>query len=492
VTFATFACALAVLVEPLAAVSDATRAVTANGIGLRVLETTTDLSKRLSRMPDVTFHRGVPKRMWVIHVDDTVRYQRLIGVGAAMTDSSAWLIWTKLRPAARDQLMRNLFSQSGDHLTFLRVPMAASDFTVGGRPYTYDDMPPGNTDPQLKRFSVDHDDAYIVPAIRRAMSLNPSLDVLANPWSPPGWMKANDTFDNAKFKGLLLPKAYGPLAQYFVKFLRAYARRGIDIDAVTPQNEPGSPATWPGMNLPEPREEQFILNNLVPSLGRAGLKTKIYGADSGFNNTQYPKKLASGPAREAIDGIAQHCYHGTPKQFSKIHDIDRTLDLVVSECAQELTPWSVPEIAIGSFRNWATAVALWNLALNPRGGPVQPPDTGCLPCRGLTVVNPASGTVQYSLGYYQLGQIGRWLQRGAQRIQSGHFVDYFEQSSKVFGTTSGLDDVAFRNPNGSIVLVAYNNSAHTVRFAIAWRGSSVTYRLPPGATASFVWQPRGT
>jgi glucosylceramidase len=472
-----------------AAATSATSATTRPaGATVSVLETSADLARRLSRMPDLTFRRGVPKGLWVIHVKDSVRYQRVTGVGGGMTDSAAWLIGTKLDPAVRDSLMNNLFGRTGDHLSFLRLPMGASDFTAGQRPYSYDDLPAGRTDPRLAHFSVAHDDRYIVPAVRQALRLNPRAEVLATPWSAPPWMKANHAADNIGFKGTLLPNAYRPFAEYFVKFIQAYARRGIPIDAITPQNEPGAPVNWPGMDLPERAEAKLIVNDLRPAFAAARLRTKIFGADTGFSNPAYADGLATGRARHAIGGIAEHCYHGTPKVFDELNRLNPALDLVVSECAEELTPWSVPEIVIGSLRNWASAVALWNLALDPSGGPVQPPDLGCLPCRGLVVIDPSTHTVQYSLAFYQLGQVGRWLQPGARRIDTEHFVDYFERSPHHFGTTSGLDDVAFVNPDGSRMLVAYNNSTHSVRFAVAWRRRSFIYRLAPGSTASFLWR----
>jgi glucosylceramidase len=473
------------------ATATAAATMKSGGVRVSVLETAADLTRRLSRMPDLTFRRGVPKGLWVIHVKDSVRYQRVTGVGGAMTDSAGWLIGTKLGPAARASLISNLFAQSGDHLSFLKLPMGASDFTAGRRPYSYDDLPSGRTDPRLTHFSVAHDDRYIVPAVRQALRRNPHVEILATPWSAPPWMKANHAADNLGSKGTLLASDYRPFAAYFVKFIRAYARRGITINGVTPQNEPGAPVNWPGMNLPEREEAKFISKDLRPAFTAARLKTKIFGADTGFSDPGYAHSLATGRARHAINGIAEHCYHGTPKVFDGLHRLSPTLDFVVSECAQELTPWSVPEIVIGSLRNWASAVALWNLALDPSGGPVQPPDLGCRPCRGLVVVNPSTRTVQYSLGFYQLGQVGRWLRPGARRIDTGHFVDYFERSPKHFGTTSGLDDVAFVNPDGTRMLVAYNNSAHSVHFAVAWRRRSFTYRLAPRSTVSFLWRASG-
>jgi glucosylceramidase len=147
--------------------------------------------------------------------------------------------------------------------------MGGSDYSVTGVPYSYDDMPAGQTDPGLAHFSVAHDQAYILPALRAAQALNPSLYTDAVPWSPPGWMKANDALDNINYAGTLLPQYYPALAQVFVKFLQAYAASGIHVSAIAPQNEPEVPAKYPGLELQEPQEASFVAHNLRPALAAA-------------------------------------------------------------------------------------------------------------------------------------------------------------------------------------------------------------------------------
>ena len=210
---------------------------------VEVVQTTRDLSQRLTHLAGLRFGGPLPTGVAVIHVDDAVRYQPVTGVGGAITDTSAWLLHNELPPRTRAAVMANLFGAGGIHLGYMRVPMGASDFTKGKRPYSYDDLPPGQSDPSLSRFSVAHDDAYIVPTLRQMLAINPHVQILASPWSPPGWMKANDALGNPAERGLLLRSAYGPLARYFVKFIDAYAARGVPIAAISPQNEPGQQAS---------------------------------------------------------------------------------------------------------------------------------------------------------------------------------------------------------------------------------------------------------
>jgi len=212
----------------------------------------TDLGARtyLSRQPTVSWHGGQPADGPTITVDTRRQYQEITGFGASFTDSSAWLVGTRLGSEQRDAVMRDLFSRQGIGLSFLRQPMGASDFAVNGN-YSYDDLPAGQTDPTLTHFSIDHDRSYLIPLLRQARRLNPQLTVMATPWSPPGWMKTSDSM----IGGTLKPDAYRPLADYFTKFLEAYAAAGVPVRYITPQNEPlYVPAGYPGMSFSAEQE----------------------------------------------------------------------------------------------------------------------------------------------------------------------------------------------------------------------------------------------
>lgn len=459
---------------------------------VEVVITSADLSQALTRMPDVPLSAVAPGTP-VVDVNESTRGQTIRGVGGAMTDSSAWLMYDKVSPRTRHWLMNALFGTSGIHLNFMRVPMGASDFTAGRRPYSYDDLPPGHTDPKLTHFSIRHDTRFTIPALKQALSVNPGMFVLANPWSPPAWMKTNDRMSNLGDGGRLKSSSGGPLADYFVKFLQAYAGAGIHVAAVTPQNEPGQGTTYPGMNWSESDEAAFVRYHLAPALKRANLRVKIYGYDYGWRSSQTPFafSLATGPSASSLSGISTHCYGGDPSFMSTLHEDAPRLDQIVGECSPGIAPASTSEMEIASMRNWASAVALWNLALDPSGGPVQPPNSGCHNCTGIVTVDEATGRVTLTRDYYQLGQLSKFVHPGAVRIDSNDFVSY-QYPADAGIATPGLDDVAFQNPDGSRVLVAYNSSAAPFSFAVQNDGLSFSYTLQAGATGTFVWdQPGG-
>ena len=456
---------------------------------VRVIVTTANLHQALAPQDQLPFS-STPPQVPVVQVSEATQYQRMKGVGGAMTDTSAWLMYDQLAPGLRAFLMRRLFGHNGLRLRFIRIPIGASDFTATGVPYTYDDVALGDTDPTLADFSIAHDAAYVLPALKQALSVNPHAWVVATPWSPPAWMKTNDQLGNPRNDpGFLREVDYAAMAQYLVKFLQAYASAGVHVSAITPQNEPGIHTTYPGMTMGPGQEGQFVADALAPALRAANLKTEIYGYDSNWATVSqhFAISVANGPAAPDLTGMSTHCYSGEPTFMSLLHDKNPNLDEIVSECAMGLhrLGFTTSEVEISSFRNWASALNLWNIALDPQGGPVQPPNDGCRSCTGLVTIS-GPHTVSYTRDFYQLGQFSKYVQPGAVRIASNNFVTYTTSPTGNIAS-SGLDDVAFQNPNHSRVLLAYDNSAVPIKFAVEDQNYFFTYKLQPGETGTFIW-----
>jgi glucosylceramidase len=457
---------------------------------VQVVQTDPGLSEYMAAQPGLDLSTVQPEGVPLIDVNEQIRYQRFDGIGAAMTDSSAWLIYDQLAASDQLALMQHLFGSSGIRLNFLRVPMAASDFTVSADPYSYDDMPTGESDPSLSQFSIDHDLPYIIPALRAALAVNPGLEILASPSSPPGWMKANDSLDNINDQGTLLPSAYGPLANYFVKFIQAYESSGVPIDAITVQNEPrttGSGTSYPGLTLPAADEATFISQYLAPALDQAGLHPKIYGNDLSWDQLAYADSLVSSAAAGDLAGIAWHCYFGSPAVMSQLQQSAPGLDQIADECSPEIRNFGAPEYLISTLRNWASVVAVWNAALDPEGGP-HGTAYGCPGCTGVVTINEQSHTFSFSSEYYQLGQVSAFVHPGAVRIDSPNFVTYGVDSSNIETVSSGLDDVAFLNPDGSKVLIVNNNSTGPISFGVETDGNYFAHTVAAQAMTTFTWQ----
>jgi glucosylceramidase len=444
---------------------------------VHVWVTTPDQHKLLAREPSVAFTADSPAALPVIDVDDRTTYQRMIGFGAAFTDASVYLVNRRMSPAQREELLEDLFGRThGIGLSFARVPMGASDFSL--RHYSYDDMPPGETDPSLAHFSIDADRADKLPVIRRALAINPDLTIMASPWSAPGWMKTSGSL----IGGSLRPEFHGAFADYFVRFVQAYRAEGIPVHAVSIQNEPHfEPADYPGMRVEPATRARVIGEFLGPRLTRAGLGTQIWEWDHNWDEPASPLAvLADSAARRYVQGVAWHCYGGDVSAQSVVHDAHPAVDTYFSECSggrwatrfADNLAWYVGTLVIGATRNWARAVALWNLALDEADGPHL---GGCGDCRGVVTVVSTSGAYIRNVEYYALGHASRFVRPGAVRVASSSGVE-------------GLASVAFRNADdGSLVAIVLNGGAESRTFALRWNGRWTRYTLPAGAVATFRW-----
>jgi glucosylceramidase len=459
--------------------------------------TTADLKTTLARQRDLTFQPGVPSSSDLITVNPAMTHQRLIaGFGVAMTDTSAYELDRQLPGTLRDQVMRRLFSPvEGIGLSFLRVPIGGSDYVVGP-PYSYDDLPPGQSDPTLARFSIAHDAGYILPMIREALALNPGISIMANPWTPPAWMKTDDhLITTTGPAGQLSPQDYGVYAQYLVKFLQAYRAAGIAVQYLGVQNEPLTPLLFVS-GIPEsylsPQDEGNLIHNYVaPALRQAGLGPKILAYDDHFETdlAYIPPVMAE--AGGDVAGFAYHCYLSDPSSMSTIHSQYPRQLLLETECSSKLSDIYPEQMAIRVLRNGAQGVQLWNAALDQNGGPkigngcqgITGPWSG-QPCIAPVTVNTATHTSALTSDYWALGQFSKFIRLGAVRIDSTDPSSCM--TSPTSGWNCGLEDVAFKNPDGSQVIVATAHDGHSHLATVAENGQSVSYNIPDGAIVTFV------
>lgn len=446
-----------------------------NAPRIEVYESSEELHETLQQKPALTFGALRAPHL-TITVNNAVKYQQIDGFGASLTDSSAWLLWNKLTESQRKEALQMLFSPvNGIGLSVLRQPMGASDFALAA--YSYDDPPSGEKDPELKHFSIDHDRSYIVPLLREGLAINPNLKIIASPWSPPGWMKTSGSM----IQGTLLPSLYSSYAKYFVRFVEAYQDAGIPIYAITPQNEPlNVPNDYPGMGMTAREQADFLGNYLGPAFRDARLKTKIMIFDHNWDLIDYPIQVLSDLKAAAFAaGTAIHCYGGSVTAQSELHERFPNKDIWLTECSGgewqtgKLLPQQV-RLVIGATRSRAKSVVLWNLVLDQNH---QPYLGGCRTCRGVITVDHASQPSQITptVDFTALGHASKFVAPGAYRVES----NTFEQGS--------LEDVAFRNPDGSLVLLVLNDSGAAVTFDIAWAGKFASYTLAAGAVATFRW-----
>ncbi|GIP58332.1 S-layer homology domain-containing protein [Paenibacillus woosongensis] len=445
---------------------------------VEVWVTTGDKSKLLHQEPGIAFGPAGGASPYTIHVDENTTYQEIEGFGAALTDSSAWLLGEVLTDAARDEVMEQLFDvNQGIGFSYIRLPMGSSDFARSH--YTYNDTAGNAEDLSLSQFSIDHDRQYIIPVLKQALAMNPEIKIMGSPWSAPAWMKDNKSLA----KGKLKPEYYDAYARYFVKFIEAYAAEGIEIDAVTIQNEPHHEAdNYASMRMEAAEQAKFIKNHLGPAFAAANINTKILIWDHNWSDPDYPIEVLNDPeAKRYIAGSAFHGYAGKVENQAQVHDLHPDKGIYFTESSGgDFAPvfgdnlaWDVQNLIIGSTRNWAKTVLKWNLALDEDYGPRV---GGCTDCRGVvTADKPSKSITSLNEEYYAFGHASKFVRPGAVRIKSN-----------TLGSGS-IENVAFKNKDGSKALIVLNSAKSQREFKVQWGAQSFTYTLPAGAVAIFTW-----
>jgi glucosylceramidase len=380
-----------------------------------------------------------------IRVEGGTAYQRVVGYGAAITDASAWVLHSA-PPLLYDAMMKLLFSplgstgsKGGVGLSIVRVPIGVSDFSISYAPgnITYADTP-GDWD--LEHFSTAHDDAYILPVLRRARQLNPRLKIVASPWTAPLWLK---TEGGTLGRGTLLPseRVYETYARYFVKFVLDYLRKGVVVDYITLQNEPGHAGcgTMPCMLLAEPDEARLAV--LVgQQLAAAGLgkQTRILGYDHNWgaqpgvaiSGPKYPMALfANATVAAYIAGTAWHCYGGSESAQTPVHAAHPTKETHMTECSGGgwSGPWAsnfvsnIRRLFIGNSNAWGQSALLWNMALDEHAGPRCQGGACCTDCRGVLTVPSNSSSladIERNVEFYSLAHFSAFVPQGSVRVKS--------------------------------------------------------------------------
>jgi glucosylceramidase len=435
--------------------------------------TTPDKSSLFAKNASGPSFGATEKDLPVIEIDTTKQFQSIDGFGYSLTGGSADVINQKLSSSQRNALLRELFltNEKNIGVSYLRISIGASD--LDDHVFSYNDLPPGKTDTELKNFSLKEDQQNLIPVLKEILRLNPDIQIMGSPWSAPVWMKNNKRVKGGK----LLPEYYGTYANYFVKYIQQMAAEGITIHAVTPQNEPEHPGNTPSMAMTALEQADFIKNHLGPAFEKAGLKTKIIIYDHNCDHPEYPITILDDPgAKKYVDGSAFHMYLGEIEALSKVHDAHPDKNIYFTEqwtwskgdFAGDLR-WHTKNLIIGATRNWSRNVLEWNLASDPNFDP-HTDDGGCSECMGAVTIGDS---VTRNVSYYIIAHASKFVRPGSVRISST--------------ITDGLSNVAFLSPEGKKVLVVVNDNDSAKTFSIGFHGQVAKASLPGGAVGTFVW-----
>lgn len=405
-----------------------------------------------------------------IHIDTTKHYQEILGFGAAFTDASCYLL-AELDEQKRAALLNDLLGPNGLRLSVGRTCIGASDYSRFA--YTLDESP--DPDPELQKFSIEHDREYILPILRDAQKVNPNLFLFSSPWTPPGWMKAGYSM----LGGSMRKRYLSAYAEYFVRFLQGYSQDGVNIQAVTVQNEVDTDqdGRMPAALWGQEYEVEFVKKHLGPALERASLNTKIWMLDHNYNLWGRVIDELSDPALSRyVEGVAWHGYVGTPEAMTRVHEAfpaksnywtEGGPDYKRPDYATDWAKWS--HTFAGILRNWAQCIVGWNLVLDEQGRP----NIGPFSCGGLVTLDSKTHAITRSGQYWAFAHYSKVVQRGARVIGSE-------------GTLADIDHVAFENPDGTHVLVLTNQGGgQNVQCQAGTQALDLT--LDPGSITTLQW-----
>ena len=434
--------------------------------------TNTDKSVLFEQQKTDLHFEGLTNSHPTINVDEKQKFQSMDGFGFTLTGGSAMVI-NRMNPAKRKALLNELFDTDSNNIgiSYLRLSIGASD--LNDRVFSYNDLPHGQTDTLMEKFSLKPDQTDLIPVLKEILAINPDIKILGSPWSPPTWMKNNN---NSK-GGSLKSEFYNAYARYFVKYIREMKKEGIRIDAITIQNEPLHPGNNPSLLMLPNEQAAFIKQSLGPAFQAEKIDTKIILYDHNADRPDYPIGILNDPeARKYVDGSAFHLYGGTIDSLSKVHNAHPDKNLYFTEqwvgapgnFPEDLS-WHVRTLIIGAPRNWSRNVLEWNLAADPKQDPHT--DGGCDQCLGALTID--GNIVTRNPAYYIIAHASKFVRPGSVRIKSN-----------IAGT---LHNVAFKAPNGNTILVVQNNSPEPQNFNIGYKNKMVTTSLNAGAVGTYVW-----
>ncbi|MFC7279267.1 carbohydrate-binding protein [Paractinoplanes rhizophilus] len=437
-------------------------------------------------------------------IDPSAVKQGYSGVGFSLDETSVSNLW-KLTPSEREKAIRLLVDpKTGAGLDRFRLTIGSPDLIEHLPFWSYDELPAGvSSDFGLKYFSIQRDvDLHIVDTARLILKYNPKATFFASAWSAPAWMKTNGKFlGEVALKpgsttehyqvGKLRDDCIDVFARYYVKYLRAYASKGVKVDALTLLNEPGMDVVYPAMDI-SVEQQQKLAVAIKRETRRAGLRTELYVHDFNFWDWRDPNSTATKnyyrimndpAARTAADAIAFHPYWGDPtvmrdayEEFGKPVHMTETSDLN-------------PATVLGYFRLDAGSYVLWAQATDQDGGTLHWTDkrdnnvdwdeiaaTTKWPDR-LVKVNTDTRTFSVRDELYPLGQFARYLSPGDRRLESS-------------ATEHGVSNVVYRSGNDYKAIIGNANPvASSVRVILG--GESFVVSVPAGAYATYTWKARG-
>ncbi|MBO5888642.1 MAG: glucosylceramidase, partial [Clostridia bacterium] len=385
----------------------------------------------------------------LINLRPNVEYQEFDGFGGAFTESASTTL-DKLSKSNREKILKLYFDKDeGIGYTLGRVHINSCDFSLGN----YTCVEEG--DKSLETFNINRDKSSIIPMILEANNYAP-IKILATPWSPPAYMKTNNQMNGG---GKLKEEYFNLWAEYYVKFIKAYRECGVDICAITVQNEPKAAPRWDSCLYTAEEERDFVKNYLGKKMQEIGVKVFFWDHNKERVIDRASVMLSDETASSYVEGLAFHWYSGDYfEELEMFHKLYPNKKLIFTEGCYEYVRGKEDTVRtgeryahdiIGNFNNYCNAFIDWNLILDEKGGPNHVENY----CDAPIMVDTINDTFEIHASYYYIGHFSKYIKKGAKRIGNSKF-------------TKGLESLAFKNLDGSIILVVLNTNDYEEDFFI--------------------------
>lgn len=454
---------------------------------VKILVTNTTRSLDL-RKADAGFSQTSNMSPYTITIDPATRYQEMDGFGAAVTGSTCFNL-LRMTPDDRLKFLKETFDpQDGLGYSYIRISIGCSDFSLSE--YTCCDTP------GIENFALQSEEKdYVIPILKEIIKINPVIKILGSPWTCPRWMKVNNLTDKQPYNswksGQLNPDYYQDYATYFVKWIKAFEKEGINITSITPQNEPLNRGNSASLYMAWQEQRDFVKTALGPKLKEAGLKTKIYAFDHNYNydnissQKSYPLNIYDdNDAAQYITGAAYHDYGGNRSELINVHNKRPDKELLFTETSigtwnngQNLSSRLIADmenVALGTINNWCKGVIVWNLMLDTNRGPWR--EGGCKTCYGAVDINRSDyKTITRNSHYYIIGHLSAVVKPGATRIGTKGFLE------------TGFVYTAFENTDGTYALVLLNKNDSKKNITVSDGTNHFVYEVPGKSIISYRW-----
>jgi len=406
-----------------------------------------------------------------IFVDPDFRYQKLIGIGGAITDASAETLY-KMPKAKQQEILDAYYGKKGLGYTLVRTNMNSCDFSSDSYTYVKDN------DTSLKSFNISHDEKFKIPMIKEAQKrIGKDFTFYFSPWSPPAWMKSNQ---NMLKGGRLENQYYQTWADYYIRFIQEYEKRGINVWGLTIQNEPMAVQTWESCIYTAEEEGDFLRNNLGPTLWKNGYKDKkvmIWDHNRDLIYQRATTTLQDPETAKYAHGIGYHWYETWNNKTQLFNNLGETqkafpgMFLAFTEgCKEKFDLKQIYDVSLGELygrnmlNDFNEGTALWtdwNVLLDETGGPNHVGNF----CFAPIIADTKTGEVHYTYEYYYIGQVSKFVKPGAQRIGNS-------------SNRAALISTSFMNENAELVTVIMNESDQDIETYLWIEGQAAKLSAP--------------